>query len=220
MSKKVKSTDRQMKAMEDLLKNSSLLSNPSLGSTQSSTLGNDTRSTLGNDTRSTLGNDTRSTLGNDTRSTLGQVQSSLLGTPQTSTSNSLLGTPQTSTDQPEQASEPEKMTIPHLCHHVLYHPNLGRLKQATIGIIRNPNHRLFYQHMMSHFIPHFNDVEFHELYHYLTNHPIPSQYEASHETHYTIMAEILHRIITRCQDNGDLRQVMITLVQKVLHMPY
>jgi hypothetical protein len=112
--------------------------------------------------------------------------------------------------------------IEHLCHHILRHPHVGRLKQALIAIIRNPNHRLFFQHMMAYFIPHFNDPDYHELYHYLTNHPIPQQYEPSHEPHYISMSEIIHRIITNCQkeENKELRQIVVTLVQKVLHMPY
>ena len=39
-------------------------------------------------------------------------------------------------------SAPKKVDIQHLCQHILHQPNLGRLKQSLIGIIRNPNHRL------------------------------------------------------------------------------
>ena len=117
---------------------------------------------------------------------------------------------------------PKISDIEHLCYHILHHPNLGRLKQALVAIIRNPNHRLFFQHTMSYFIPHFNDPDYHELYHYLTNHPLPQQYDSSHEPHYTAMTEIIHRMIMNCQkeENKELRQITITLVQKVLHMPY
>jgi len=36
------------------------------------------------------------------------------------------------------------------------------------------------------------------------------------------MTEIIHRMIMNCQkeENKELRQITITLVQKVLHMPY
>ena len=119
-------------------------------------------------------------------------------------------------------SAPKKVDIQHLCQQILHQPNLGRLKQSLIGIISNPNHRLYFQHMMAYFIPHFNDPDYHELYHYLTNHPIPQQYDPSHETHFTSMNEIIHRMVMNVQkdENKELRQITVTLVQKVLHMPY